>query len=228
MDVYLVPIGTDLHELYFEVERDDTPVPESATSPSGFFKRYADRFRAVLAEAERERLLRESGIDSGKSGLWRAIMRKVAEFVAEQRLLWHLRDEATARLLHPDDVDGAAAVSLTRSHMASDFKKHRRWAVVDTLLAVILGPLLFFVPGPNVVGWFFFFRGIGHYLSMRGARQGLDRVVWETVPRPELTRIRAVLMRPRAERRTALDQIAQALGLNHLVAFVERVAARPS
>ncbi len=228
MDVYVVPVGTDRHELYFEVDHDETPVPETATTASGFFKRYADRFRAVLAEAERERLLRERGIDSGKSGLWRAIMRKVAEVVAEQRLLWHLRGEETGRLRHPDDLDGEAAVSNARGQFASDFKKHRRWAVIDTVLAVILGPLLFFIPGPNVVGWYFLFRGVGHYLSMRGARQGLERVTWETVPAPALTRIRAVLTLPRAERRAELDRIAQALGLNHLAAFVERVAARPS
>ena len=228
MDVYLVPVGTDRHELYFEVEHDDPPVHETDTTTSGFFKRYADRFRAVLAEAERERLLRERGIDSGKSGLWRRVMRKVAEVVAEQRLLWHLRNEQTGRLLHPDDLDGAAAVSNARGQLASDFKKHRRWAVIDTVLAIILGPLLFFVPGPNVIGWYFFFRGVGHYLSMRGAQQGLSRVAWQTATVPDLTRIRSALTLPRGERRAELDRIAQALGLNHLAAFVERVAARPS
>jgi hypothetical protein len=228
MDVYLVPVGTDRHELYFEVEYDETVVPDADTTTSGFFKRYADRFRAVLAEAERERLLRERGIDSGKSGLWRRVMRKVAEVVAEQRLLWHLRNEQTARLRHPDDLDAAAALAIARGHFASDFKKHRRWAVIDTVLAIILGPLLFFVPGPNVVGWYFFFRGVGHYLSMRGAQQGLDRVTWETALTPELTRIRGALTLPRGERRAELDRIAHALGLNHLAAFVERVAAQPS
>ena len=58
---------------------------------SSWWRRKMDRFREMLAEAERDRLLRERGIDSGRTGIGRWIMSKIAEVVAEQRLLWHLR-----------------------------------------------------------------------------------------------------------------------------------------
>jgi hypothetical protein len=227
MDVYLVPIGSDRYELYFEVEHDDAPVvaTEGATS---WWRRRLDQFRVMLAEAERDRLLKERGIDSGKSGIGRWIMSKIAEVVAEQRLLWHLRNEDAGRLLHPHDVESARAIEIARANLSADFKKHRRWAVIDTLLAIILGPLLFFVPGPNIVAYYFLFRGVGHYLSMRGAQQGIERVQWQAEAAPSLTDVRLALTLPRGERRAQLDHIAHALGLSHLAAFVERVAARPS
>lgn len=227
MDVYLVPVAADRYELYFEIDRDEPAIPEG-DGRSSWWKRRVDKFRAMLAEAERERLLRERGIDSGKSGLWRAIMRKIAEVVAEQRLLWHLRSERSGRLIHPDDLDSAGAVELARGQLAVDYRKHRRWAVIDTLLAVIIGPALFLVPGPNVIAYYFLFRGVGHYFSMRGADQGLRGIEWERRPTAHLSAVRAALGLPRVDRRARLDQIAQALGLDHLAAFVERVAARPS
>jgi len=225
--VYLVPVSPDRYEMYYETEHDESAIaaPEVATS---WWRRQVDKFRAMLAEAERERRLRERGIESGKSGLWRAIMRKVADVVAEQRLLWHLRAQTAGRLLHPDDLDSATPVALARAELARDLKKHRLWTVIDALLVVITGPLLFFVPGPNIVAYYFLFRAIGHYFAMRGARQGLDAVEWRTEAAPPLSAIRAALKLPRADRLARLDEIAQALGLNDLAAFVERVAPRTS
>ena len=228
MDVFLVPVGANQYQLYFEVDHDAEPVVADETSGSSWWRRQIDRFRAMLAEAERERLLRERGEVSEKRGIGRWMMGKIAEVVAEQRLLWHLRTEERGRLRHPDDVEGAAAIGMTKAELARDFKKHRRWAVIDTLLAAILGPLLFFVPGPNIVAYYFLFRGVAHYLSMRGARQGLDRVAWETEKVSQLTDVRQALLLPRAERCARLDHIARSLGLDHLASFVERVAARPS
>ena len=228
MDVYLVPVGVDQYQLYFEVDRDAEPVVPADGGGSSWWRRRIDRFRAMLAEAERERLLRERGVETDKRGIGRWIIGKIAEVVAEQRLLWHLRTEERGRLLHPDDVDGATAIAMSRAEMARDFKKHRRWAVIDTLLAAILGPVLFLVPGPNIVAYYFLFRGVAHYLSMRGARQGLDRVTWETEQVSQLTDVRAALLLPRAERCARLDHIARSLGLDHFASFVERVAAGPS
>src|SRR5262245_17956120 len=55
MDVYLVPIGPDRHELYCEVPDDPEEEPQDAEPPTGFFRRMRARFRDMLAEAERER-----------------------------------------------------------------------------------------------------------------------------------------------------------------------------
>ena len=39
------------------------------------------------------------------------------------------------------------------------------------------------VPGPNVIGYYFLFRTIGHFLSCRGALRAIERVGWP--PRAE-------------------------------------------
>ena len=94
MDVYLVPVSGERYELYFEVDHDAADVVATDGAGSSWWRRKMDRFHEMLAEAERDRLLRERGIDSGRTGIGRWIMSKIAEVVAEQRLLWHLRQEA--------------------------------------------------------------------------------------------------------------------------------------
>ena len=120
MDVYLVPVGADKHELYCEVPDDEEPTNEASAvgvAPDepehrpnlwrrlvngilGFFRRMRDGFYEMLAEAERER--REARTAAPEPATWwertrRRMMRWVAESIAEQRLLWHLRKQ-TARL----------------------------------------------------------------------------------------------------------------------------------
>jgi len=61
---------------------------------------------------------------------------------------------------------------------------------------------------------------------MRGASQGLSSVVWEPEATLHLTAIRhALLIDDEARRCEALEAIAQALGLERLARFVERVSA---
>jgi len=224
MDVFLVPVGGREHQLYVEIAHDED-IAADRTESSGWFRRQVDRFRQMLAEAERERLLRERGEDGGKGGLWRAIMARIAEAVAEQRLLWHLRNQTDARLVQPDDLAPGEAMAMARAQFASDFAKHRRWCVIDAGLAALIGPLLFFVPGPNLLAYYFVFRAVGHYFSLRGARQGLSAVAWQALPSPHLSSIRAVLALPGDERRTRLDQISRDLSLDHLAPFVERISS---
>lgn len=230
LDVYLVPVGERRHELYCEHDHDVAVAP--ADDPAGrasWFRRQMDRFRAMLAEAEQERRRRDRGEEGPPaSGLWRALMRRIAETIAEQRLLWQLRNQADARLLHPDGVAGDEALRLMRATITRDFAKHRRWCAIDALLAAILGPLLFFVPGPNIVAYYFLFRAIGHLLAMRGATQALKRTVWATSASAPLAAVGVALALPRADRRARLDELSAALGLAHLTGFVERVAARPN
>jgi hypothetical protein len=96
------------------------------------------------------------------------------------------------------------------------------------LLVAITGPLFFFVPGPNIVSWYFTFRAVGHYLSWRGARKGLTAIEWRPEASAPLTSVRFAIALPAADRRHRLEEISAALGLKHLTGFVERVATRAS
>ena len=49
----------------------------------------------------------------------RRIMRWVAESIAEQRLLWHLRSQTDACLFYPDDIDEARATDVLRGRSSS-------------------------------------------------------------------------------------------------------------
>jgi len=105
MTVYLVPVGGSRYQLYVEIPVEEA-VGDTAPQSKGWIARMVQRFRAMLGEAERARLRRESGEPDDGSGLWHAIMRRVAEAIAEQRLLWHLRHQTHATVRHPDDMAG--------------------------------------------------------------------------------------------------------------------------
>ena len=223
MDVYLVPIGQDRYELYCEVPDEPEPPPEQA--PAGFFKRLKQQFSAMLAEAERER--RRSHVDQPVRGTFGRIkartLRYVAESIAEQRLLWHLRRQTSACLFFPDDLEEHRAVTLLRRQLGRDFEKHRFWLIVDSLGFIASG-VFFFLPGPNLVAYYFAFRIVGHYLSMRGARQGLDAVQWTSERSGPLAELRRAIDLDAEERDRRVRGVADALKLEHLVKFFERMA----
>jgi hypothetical protein len=157
--------------------------------------------------------------------LWQRLLGKIAESVAEQRLLWHLRDASACRLVYADDLTSEQALALTKSEMRRDLRKHRLWLMIDAVLLAASVPLTL-IPGPNVAALFFSFRVVGHFLSMRGARRALDVIAWTAAPSPHLTAIPSALAREPQARADALSAIGRALGLERLAAFVERVTVR--
>nr|ALS89414.1 mitochondrial K+-H+ exchange-related protein [uncultured bacterium] len=224
MDVYLLPVGDNRYELYCEVA--DEPDDGAAEAPKGFFRGLMHRFREMIKDAERER---RQGVPEGVRRGWLArqrakMLRWVAESIAEQRLLWHLRKQHAATLHHPDDIDGSRAAEVLREQLTSDLKKHRFWLAIDSLLMVVLGVVLFAIPGPNVVGYYFAFRVVGHFLSFRGATQGLNVVTWHQQQSAPLTELRRVLTLEPAVREDRVNAVAQTLRLEHLVSFFERSA----
>ncbi len=231
MEVYLVPLGPDRHELYCEVA-DEPPEPETidGTVRAGWFSGLRRRFRAMIAVAEAERRGDATGSsDAGTRG-WSQRVRDrvigaVAEAIAEQRLLWNLRRQTVAVLVHPNDLSEAQALVVLRTSLRRDAEKHRLWLVVD-LVAFVASGLLALIPGPNLIAYYFAFRLVGHYFSLRGARQGLDRVQWQTRASGPLAELRAAVSLASAGRASRLRELCEQLDLRHLAAFVERVALR--
>jgi hypothetical protein len=179
----------------------------------------------MLTEAERERR-RGQGAQEQGGAFARArarTLRWVAESIAEQRLLWHLRRQADACLFFPDDIEERRATELVRRQLRRDFEKHRFWLIVDSLGFVASG-LLFFVPGPNIVAYYFAFRMVGHYLSLRGARQGLDGVRWTSEQSAPLSELRRAIDLDSDERDRRVHAVAATLKLEHLAKFFQRTA----
>ena len=223
MDVYLVPVGIDRHDLYCEVSSAD-PDETTSSAASSLWGRMTDAFRRAVAEGEQAR---SDGGDPSRGRLRRAITRKLAEAVAEQRLLWHLRRQSEARLHHPDDMPAEAALEQSRAIITADRDKHRKRYIINGILLVASAPLAL-VPGPNVLAYYFAFRTVGHFLSKRGADQGLSSVTWTATPSPPLTALRQVLPLAATERARHVEEIAARLGLQRLSLFVSGVADRPA
>lgn len=223
VDVYVVPIGPDRYELYCEMTHD--PGLGEEVPPTGFFGRLRHRFTVMLRAAEERRHdhARDEADTTWVGRLQNRIMAWVAERVAEQRLLWNLRRVDEALAMHPDDMTFDQAQTLIHRMLQRDYDRHKVWLVVDTLLFVASG-VFFFIPGPNLVAYYFGFRLVGHWLSMRGASQGLHRIAWSGRPCPPLTELRRVAVMPVGEREGHVHAIAARLRLQRFSTFFERVA----
>ena len=223
MDVFLIPVAADRYEPYCEsseVQADQ----EGEAPPRGLLRQAWRRFQLMLRAAEQEQRKPEADRDTAS---WTGrLMAWVAERVAEQRLLWHLRKVHEAALHFPADLPAGQAERVLRIQLRQDADRHRRWMYIDAILTGITGPLLFFVPGPNLVAYFFLFRAVGHYLSQRGARHGLDRVKWIAVPSDPLVDLRRAIGLEDPQRSERVQHVAARLRLPQLPVFVSRVVVR--
>ena len=219
--MYLVPLGRNRYELYSEPPDDNLP---AASPVGGFIRARIERLR----EGWRETVHAARRARAGRG--WIARLRdwtvcRIAETVAEQRTLWPLRSVTAADFQYPSDLPESDAVTLRQSLLVGARRHHGIWLIVDGLLFVVAG-LLVLVPGPNVLAYYFGLRLVGHWLSWRGARQGLDRIAWRGCPEPALAELGALANVPRESRGPRVAAIASRLTLPRLAAFFDR-AARP-
>lgn len=237
MDVYLVPVGPDSYECYYEAaeeeEEEEEPVEPVVTGGFfsrmrarvfGFFARMRARFNAQLKEAEEAR--HQKVIDVPKTFLGRMhkrSMRWIAERIAEQRLLWHLRKAETATLHVSSDMPAEQADSIMRASMKRDADFHRIRLIPHTLALIVAG-FVAFIPGPNVLGYLFTFTVVGHFLAWRGAVNALHKVAWTIVPNPALTDLRRAFSLGAGDRHRVIKDVARRLHMPHMALFVERMA----
>jgi hypothetical protein len=239
MDIFVIPVGGDRYELYCEPAGDADDGNEAVSG--GLLGAWKRQFDAMLRAAEDRRQQRQRAdapaeMEGSKGRLARLqerVMMWVAERVAEQRLLWNLRRQTRAVAVHPPDMTFDEAHRLIQRTLRHDYDRHRRWMIVDlaAFLAtfIVLGPLFLLVPGvANLPALYFGFRVVGHWLSMRGAVQGLERIAWSGRPCPPLGELRDLAsMEPRARDQCVRD-VAARLRLRHLTAFFERIAVPPA
>jgi hypothetical protein len=226
MDVFVIPVGRDRYELYCEQPAEEETA--DTAPPTGVIGKLRYRFTLMLRAAEERRHRHEPMDDEPKGWLGRMqdrMMAWVVERIAEQRLLWNLRGQTAATAAHPQDMPFDEVLTLIRRALRRDYERHRLWLVVDTLGLIASGAVMM-VPGPNLLAYYFTFRVVGHWLSMRGAAQGIHRVAWSSRPCPPLAELRDVAaLDPRARDQRVHD-IAARLRLQHLSTFFERVRFR--
>lgn len=225
MDVYLVPAGPDGYELYCEPHEG---IAADEPERRGWRAKLSRTFRTVLEYLEQERERRAARRAARHRGTWLQRLRDrltawLAERVAEQRLLWRLRSVSSAMAYFPDDQTGQQAADIVLHSLRRDGARHGRWLAVDSIGFCIAMPLSF-VPGPNVILYYFIFRVVGHYLSWTGARQGTTGVRWTYRPCPLLTELRRLPSLPMTERAALAHAVAERLGLERIDTFAERLS----
>jgi hypothetical protein len=217
MLVFLVPAGRDRFELYSEAGEDPGAPP---AREDGRFRRWAHAVNIQwheLVEAARR------GRPRGRLARWRdALVCRLAETIAEQRTLWALRTRTSAALRYPAALPVERARAELEKAMAHARRHHLRWFIVDAVLFVS-SVVFFFIPGPNLVAYYFAFRFIGHLQSWRGARQAMDVIHWSFEPDSELAELASLVNLPRAERAPRVAAIAARLNLQRLSSFFDRV-----
>jgi hypothetical protein len=230
MDVYLIPTPSvdqvDQYEIYYEAPDTDDVVGE-ADGP-GIVQRVRRRFSEMLREAEEWRHQRHEGEELPPAGLITRLRRRamgfVVERIAEQRLLWHLRKASCVCAQIPNDMSEEQANTIIRATLRKDLDHHFRWMWIDLGLLILVAPLVV-IPGPNVPGFYFTFQVIGHFLSYRGARQGLRDVQWTIRPNSALTELRSLLVDSAPHRMRRVHEVAARLRLQHLATYFEQVAS---
>ena len=224
-----MPVGRGKYELYSEAEDRDEP-PASVATKGGRLQRLVAHFRAVLATVERDQEHREADAASGAGQpslgqrLKARLLRWLAERIAEQRLLWHLRGQHAARLHRPADLDTEAAERVLFGILKRDADRHLIWGLVAGVAFVASG-LIAWLPGPNLIAYYFAFRLVGHFLSMRGARNGLRGVRWSIEPSEPLAELGTLSGLPPSVRAERVRAIADSLGLERLPRFFARTAS---
>ena len=158
----------------------------------------------------------------------RRSLRWIAERIAEQRLLWHLRsatscDAAYFRRTCPRD----RADAIMRDSMKRDADRHRNLLIPHTL-ALIVSALVAFVPGPNVLGYLFTFTVVGHFLAWRGALNALNGVAWTIVSNPALTELHRAFSLDAGTRHRVIFDVAHRLHMPRMARFVEQMAVPTS
>ena len=223
-DVYLVPIGSGLFELY--TEPADEAEPDSAPHEGGrFWRRTINALHRHWRQAVHAAHLDRSA-DAGNGRLARArdwLVRRIAESIAEQRTLWSLRSVTSASFVYPADLTESSATTIRQRLLAEASRHHGRWLVMN-LVGVAVTAVLALLPGPNLIGYYFAFRVVGHFLSWRGARQALDHVDWRPSAEPILSELGGLAHLPREERADRVAALSDQLRLPRLAAFFDRVA----
>jgi hypothetical protein len=138
--------------------------------------------------------------------------------------MWALRKARAVTVIHPSAMEQAAVLSALNQILAGAQRFHGQRLILWLVLFILSG-VLFFVPGPNIVAYFFGFRAFGHLQSWRGARNAATNVAWTFQASDDLAELATLVHQPHGSRASRVDAIARRLHLEHLPAFFERAAA---
>jgi hypothetical protein len=218
--VYLVPIGSGRFDLYTEQEEKD---PLASREAAGLWSRTIERLHEGWRQMARAATSRQGDRAGRLTRLRDRLVCRIAEAIAEQRTLWSLRTLASATFIYPSDLSETSAAAIRGRVLIRARRHHGRWLLIN-VVGVALTAVLVLLPGPNLIGYYFLFRVVAHYLSWRGARHALESISWRPIAEPALSELGALARVARDARAERVAAIASQLRLTRLEAFFDRVA----
>jgi hypothetical protein len=183
--IYLLQIDQERYFFYADVSEssDDASEGNDTSSPPGSGLRgwlhdCYSRFKSAWQHA-----------DSGAM-LW---MRRAWDWLhsltrPDEAMLARLRSARRIDLHHPAARTGDEVRAAWRRYLNYQWRRHLFWMSINGAIAPIAF-LLFVLPGPNLIGYWFAYRAIHHLLVVWGIRRvWLDRLATELHPAAALDR----------------------------------------
>jgi len=160
--VYLLFLNDEEFLFYAdESEADESEEEASALSASGWWGWLEDRwhrFRKAWHESE-------TGLAGWARRNWDWLH---SFFHPDESFLVRLRATKRVDLHHPASRQRDAVAEIWRGFLGRKWRRHIAWFTFNIMIAPVTLVLLWPLPGPNIIGYWFAYRAIHHWLIVRG------------------------------------------------------------
>lgn len=193
-------------EAVAEAER----VEEPRRGVRGWLERKYRSLQQVLNESEK-------GVGLRVRRAWEWLQRRISP---DESVLRALRNEREIKLYHPPEFSGEEARATWKDYLKSREGRHTFWFVANALfspLTLLLAPL----PGPNLIGYWFVYRAVCHWLARLGARRARSDEVETTFISTE-----ALDGHFGAEDNERIASLSTRFGLSGLGLFIKQMSAK--
>jgi hypothetical protein len=86
----------------------------------------------------------------------------------DELMLVRLRATRRIDLHHPASRPADAVAAIWQDYLGRRWRRHVVWLTVDAIIAPLALALLWPLPGPNLIGYWFAYRAVHHWLIVRG------------------------------------------------------------
>lgn len=216
MKVFTLQLAGRSHPVYYaeippeleEGERDEQGRPIRSWS-----ERKIRSLKATIQKATRQGT-------GWFQGLWNWLNRRPPP---DEPLLRVLRRASALEVVYPSSMTESHARHEWHRYLGKRLREHLITLGWDLALAPFIA-LLMFVPGPNVIGYWFLYRILMHVLAMRGVWRVRRHWIPITYTGSKALDVRLWLSTPASD--LVVEQISRDCGLNRLGLFLSRIAER--
>ncbi|MDT4955513.1 MAG: hypothetical protein QOJ02_3651 [Acidobacteriota bacterium] len=171
MKIYLLSL--DSGQCVFYSEGPEAVVESETVAPrrgvGGWVERKYKSLQVTLNESEK-------GVGLRMRRAWEWLQKRISP---DEPVLRSLRGGSEIELYYPPTFEEEEARTLWRDYLKGRQGRHTFWFVVNALvspLTLLLAPL----PGPNLIGYWFVYRAVCHWLARLGARNARSEQVTTT------------------------------------------------